>query len=201
MSLCMKRFSFCKLNMKLFVPLWNLFGYISTCSVLPPFEHELENIATPTGNVVDGADNAPNNRMDTSAPSLNEGHFSDEPPEILRDAAAHNSQPDWGDTANDFASVHEQSVPSMSRNGNLSPIVEGLSVSGEASFPSVAHGKAPTSALVDDLDFLNTGTSLGLFLAFYWMLYDKSHLRLLSWLMVPLRGFDMTCCRAAVIWR
>lgn len=138
---------------------------ISLCSVLPPFEDELGDVITPSENVEGGRDHALN-QTDTPVHGHNEGQFSDELPEVRRDAV-HNSEPDWGDTINDFAGVHEQSVPFLNRNENLSPIMEGLSVSGEGYFPSPARDKMPTVASADDLDFLNTGISLGWFLVFF----------------------------------
>ncbi|ONK70490.1 uncharacterized protein A4U43_C05F34250 [Asparagus officinalis] len=126
---------------------------MSMYSFLLPFDdNDIGDLDTTAKNVVGTADHAPN--------TLNEAHFSHESPEIMRDAV-HYSERELDGTTNDFAGVNEQSVPSFSKDGNLSPIAEGLSASDEGSVPSAAHNKVTAVASADDLNIPSAVISLG----------------------------------------
>lgn len=130
--------------------------------MLPPFEGGFEAILTPDVNAGGAADPGPSNQAEGSFQNLNEGHFVQEFPEIeTMRKAEHNFEPgnipELDDTDNDIGG----SVPMMNRKDNLSPILEGVLVSGGESLPSPSRAKAPTVASADDLDILNAELSLG----------------------------------------
>ncbi|XP_072962041.1 sister chromatid cohesion 1 protein 3-like [Typha angustifolia] len=133
--------------------------------VLPPFEAGLEAIATPILSTKGLREPGLSNPAEDSS-SFNQTHFSQEVPEIeVMREAVQSFEPrnllGWDDANMETDVLHEGSFPSTKRKDSLSPIMEGVSVSGDIHLAMPSRANAPSVASADDLDILNTGISLG----------------------------------------